>query len=552
LCIINPIPRHDNKKQKTEVKIAVLSSTIILIWLLAWTPYAIVALLGIFGYKKMITPLVSSIPALFCKTASCIDPFIYAINHPRFQRELRNKFQICYPLAKAKRRSSNDVSYYSNPSGTYRDPSDGSITPSRNCKKRSFPSSLGSSPESTKSRFAAMLSESRGGSVRVPSNGTASFVGDGSGGCSSTTNSPVSITFNLKEMDVGGCGVGGGAVRLTKILRNPVSNNFITTSPLSYSATISKCKSPLRGKRSDVRMKTQDLNLVRSESAGISCSSTSNTNIVSSEFTISCMSKLQTVQGTNKKTEVVADCIMGTGSGNKKKNRNNLERISLGRENDNSSESKRRDITNRALIYSRKDSFDKSNQNKCELSKFTSISGSTLSSGSSESERSVNEIVSVNEDKRVIIIGSSSISKDGVGIRDDLDDYEGSRICCDTNSNNSSARGESICGLFGADEVNVICASDGPDGDDRRSVNVVTKVKGDDDLIIKRDRLLHNAVEVDLDRYGFCSEESSPIKGKEVMRLNGKSKGEIMSTQTGASLKAIHPSRQIAYETTIM
>lgn len=99
--------RHDKRKQKAEIKIAQLSFIIILVWSLAWSPYAIVALLGIFGYHSLITPLVSGIPALFCKTASCIDPWIYAINHPKFQRELKNKFP-CFHLVANKRRAPID------------------------------------------------------------------------------------------------------------------------------------------------------------------------------------------------------------------------------------------------------------------------------------------------------------------------------------------------------------------------------------------------------------------------------------------------------------
>ena len=78
------------------MKIAIITTFIVFLWILAWTPYAIVALLGIFGQKHLLTPFVSTLPALFCKTSSCINPFIYSISHPRFQKELRLKINnIC-------------------------------------------------------------------------------------------------------------------------------------------------------------------------------------------------------------------------------------------------------------------------------------------------------------------------------------------------------------------------------------------------------------------------------------------------------------------------
>ena len=85
------------------MRIAVITTVIIVVWLLAWTPYAIVALMGIFGQRHLITPIVSAIPACFCKTASCIDPFIYSLSHPRFQREIV-KLKIMTSCVKARRR----------------------------------------------------------------------------------------------------------------------------------------------------------------------------------------------------------------------------------------------------------------------------------------------------------------------------------------------------------------------------------------------------------------------------------------------------------------
>lgn len=101
--------RSDIPRQKSEVKIALLAAILISLWMIAWTPYALVALMGIFGGKELLTPFVSAVPSIFCKTSSCINPFVYSINHPKFQREL----QSCFTHKHNKRRGTLEASYYS-------------------------------------------------------------------------------------------------------------------------------------------------------------------------------------------------------------------------------------------------------------------------------------------------------------------------------------------------------------------------------------------------------------------------------------------------------
>ncbi|KAL0882466.1 hypothetical protein ABMA27_000939 [Loxostege sticticalis] len=83
--------RHvkERAKRKAEIKLAFLVMAVIALFFISWTPYAVVALLGIAGKKDLITPITSMIPALFCKTAACINPFIYIITHPKFRNEFK-------------------------------------------------------------------------------------------------------------------------------------------------------------------------------------------------------------------------------------------------------------------------------------------------------------------------------------------------------------------------------------------------------------------------------------------------------------------------------
>jgi len=62
------------------------------IWILAWTPYAVVTMIGISGHANyLLTPFNAMLPALFAKSAACIDPFIYSLNHPKIRQEIMRR-----------------------------------------------------------------------------------------------------------------------------------------------------------------------------------------------------------------------------------------------------------------------------------------------------------------------------------------------------------------------------------------------------------------------------------------------------------------------------
>lgn len=100
-----------NKLEQQQQKLAQIVFYVIGLWFVAWTPYAIVALMGILGMDEWLTPLLSMIPALFCKTAACIDPYLYSLTHPRFKKEL-GRFFHCGKSNPLQRSSSTRTVYY--------------------------------------------------------------------------------------------------------------------------------------------------------------------------------------------------------------------------------------------------------------------------------------------------------------------------------------------------------------------------------------------------------------------------------------------------------
>ncbi|XP_071448172.1 opsin, blue-sensitive [Hetaerina americana] len=87
---VKSLSQGDNEKS-AEIRIAKVAISIVILFICAWTPYALVALIGCFGDKHMMTPTFCMFPAIACKTVACIDPWIYAINHPRFRVEIQKK-----------------------------------------------------------------------------------------------------------------------------------------------------------------------------------------------------------------------------------------------------------------------------------------------------------------------------------------------------------------------------------------------------------------------------------------------------------------------------
>ncbi|XP_034249735.1 opsin, ultraviolet-sensitive isoform X2 [Thrips palmi] len=81
----------DKNQESTEIRIAKMAISLCFLFVLSWTPYAAVALTGAFGNKALLTPGITMIPACTCKLVACIDPYVFALSHPRFRLELQKR-----------------------------------------------------------------------------------------------------------------------------------------------------------------------------------------------------------------------------------------------------------------------------------------------------------------------------------------------------------------------------------------------------------------------------------------------------------------------------
>ncbi|CAK9801446.1 Opsin, ultraviolet-sensitive [Anthophora quadrimaculata] len=77
--------------QSAEIRIAKAAITICFLFVVSWTPYGVMAMIGAFGNKALLTPGVTMIPACTCKAVACLDPYVYAISHPKYRLELQKR-----------------------------------------------------------------------------------------------------------------------------------------------------------------------------------------------------------------------------------------------------------------------------------------------------------------------------------------------------------------------------------------------------------------------------------------------------------------------------
>ncbi|XP_049857920.1 melanopsin-like [Schistocerca gregaria] len=63
--------------------------TLVLLFLISWTPYTVVTLIGQFGDESFITPWVASLPAFFAKASVVYNPIVYGLSHPHFRASIK-------------------------------------------------------------------------------------------------------------------------------------------------------------------------------------------------------------------------------------------------------------------------------------------------------------------------------------------------------------------------------------------------------------------------------------------------------------------------------
>ncbi|KAM9561183.1 melanopsin-A-like [Salvelinus alpinus] len=73
------------RRLKNEWKMAKIALIVILLYVISWSPYSVVALTAFAGYADFLTPYMNSVPAVIAKASAIHNPIIYAITHPKYR-----------------------------------------------------------------------------------------------------------------------------------------------------------------------------------------------------------------------------------------------------------------------------------------------------------------------------------------------------------------------------------------------------------------------------------------------------------------------------------
>lgn len=79
----------DQQQVSAEIRAAKVAILNVTLWLMAWTPFAVVCMIGTWGDATLVTPLVCELPVILSKTSCAYNPIIYALSHPKYRECLK-------------------------------------------------------------------------------------------------------------------------------------------------------------------------------------------------------------------------------------------------------------------------------------------------------------------------------------------------------------------------------------------------------------------------------------------------------------------------------
>ncbi|XP_046393698.1 melanopsin-like [Ischnura elegans] len=88
-------------RSSNAVRTAEVILTLVLLFLISWTPYTVVSMIGQFGDMQRVTPWAATLPAIFAKASVIYNPIVYGLSHPHFRSSVRQYLSACTTAASA-------------------------------------------------------------------------------------------------------------------------------------------------------------------------------------------------------------------------------------------------------------------------------------------------------------------------------------------------------------------------------------------------------------------------------------------------------------------
>ncbi|KAK2900845.1 hypothetical protein Q8A67_008960 [Cirrhinus molitorella] len=90
------------ERMQNEWKMAKVAFLVIVLFVISWSPYSVVALMATAGYSHLLTPYMNSVPAVIAKASAIHNPIIYAITHPKYRAAIARYIPILRPILRVK------------------------------------------------------------------------------------------------------------------------------------------------------------------------------------------------------------------------------------------------------------------------------------------------------------------------------------------------------------------------------------------------------------------------------------------------------------------
>uniref|UniRef100_A0A674HYX6 Opsin 4 n=1 Tax=Terrapene triunguis TaxID=2587831 RepID=A0A674HYX6_9SAUR len=108
----NKVSQRQYQRMKNEWKMAKIALIVILLYVISWAPYSVVALVAFAGYSHLLTPFMNTVPAVIAKASAIHNPIIYAITHPKYRMAIAKYVPCLRPLLRVSRKDSKSSSRY--------------------------------------------------------------------------------------------------------------------------------------------------------------------------------------------------------------------------------------------------------------------------------------------------------------------------------------------------------------------------------------------------------------------------------------------------------
>nr|CAD7573163.1 unnamed protein product [Timema californicum] len=87
--------RAKHSASSSTIRTANIIIMLVALFVISWTPYTVVTMIGQFGDVRLVTPWVATMPALFAKASVVYNPIVYGLSHPHFRSSVSQYLSAC-------------------------------------------------------------------------------------------------------------------------------------------------------------------------------------------------------------------------------------------------------------------------------------------------------------------------------------------------------------------------------------------------------------------------------------------------------------------------